>query len=291
MTPDQIEALYHECTQTTQSVGKQHQQIKRVLGMLKQTEPNPKRLVVVEGVRAHEKLLRDQLPVDTFIFCPELIHSQEAKALVSAYAARASVACQVSEKVFLRLAERDAPDGLLSLIPLQIVTLDDLVFKEQNLLVILDGLEIPGNIGTIMRTIDGLQGDGLILRHPRARLTHPKVQQASQGACFFIPIVVCEDGAETLIQWLLQNNFTIYLADPQGAKAYYECSYSGRVALVAGSEHAGISSIWYACPHQGVRIPMFSATTDSFNVAIATTIILCEISLRQRGYLTRSETL
>jgi TrmH family RNA methyltransferase len=291
MTPDQIEALYHECTQTTPSVGKQHPEIKRVMGILKHTESNPQRLAVVEGVRAHAKLLCAQLSVDTFIFCPKLIHSQQAKELVITYAARTSVACQVSEKVFLRIAERDAPDGLLSLIPLKIVTLDDLVLKEQNLLVILDGFEIPGNIGTIMRTIDGLQGDGLILCHPRARLTHPRVQQASQGACFFIPIVEIEDGTETLIQWLLQHNFTIYLADPKGEKTYYECSYSGRVALVAGSEHAGISNIWYECPHQGVRIPMFSATTDSFNVAIATTIILCEIGLRQRGYLTRSETL
>src|SRR5512137_1324591 len=123
MTLDQLEALYRECTQTTQSVGKQHPQIKRVLGILKHTEPNPQRLAVVEGVRAHAKLLRAQLPIDTFIFCPDLIHSQQAQELVIAFSAQANVACQVSEKVFLRLAERDAPDGLFSLIPLQIVTL------------------------------------------------------------------------------------------------------------------------------------------------------------------------
>jgi TrmH family RNA methyltransferase len=113
------------------------------------------------------------------------------------------------------------------------------------------------------------------------------VIRASQGACFFVPIVEFDNGVEIVMHWLKTHDFSVFLADANDGKSYYSFQYSGRVALVAGSERYGITRQWYQYPHENVRIPMFSDITDSLNVGIATTMILYEMGLRQRGILKR----
>ena len=158
-----------------------------------------------------------------------------------AYITKANVSYQVSERVFRRIAERDKPAGLIALVQLNVTTLEQLALKEHNLLVILDSVEIPGNIGTIMRTIDGVHADALILCNRWARIKHPKIIRASQGARFFVPIIEFDDGVETVMHWLKAHDFHVYLADANDGKSYYSCQYFGRVALVAGSERYGIT--------------------------------------------------
>lgn len=287
MYPEELEQQYYDHLQEIRCAGKHHPQVKQVFALQKNTKPNPRKLCVIEGIWAHKKALQAEVPVETFICCPEMIHSQQAKELAVTSMEKAKASYCVSTKVFEHLAERDKPAGLLSLVRLKVATLEQVSLHDHNLLVILDGVEIPGNIGTIMRTIDGVHADALILCNRRARITHPKVIRASQGACFFVPIIEFDNGVETVMQWLTAHNFNLYLADANTGKSYYRCQYSGRVALVAGSERYGITRQWYAHPHENVRIPMFSEITDSLNVGIATTMILYEIGLRQRGELQR----
>ena len=162
--------------------------------------------------------------------------------------------------------------------------LKDIKLKEKNLVVILDGLEIPGNIGTIIRSVDGAGGDGVILCNRKARLTHPKLIKSSQGSNFTIPIVETEMAEVT--DWLYKNNFKIYLTDTRAQKEYYECNFDGRVAIVAGSERYGISREWYDTNCELISIPMYG-DCDSLNVAIATTIVLYEAGLELRGKINR----
>ncbi len=287
MRPEELEQHYRKQLQKTRRAGRHHPQIQHVLALQKNTKPNPRKLCVIEGIWAHEKALQAEVSIETCICCPEIIHSQQAKELAVVFMEKAQASYCVSAKVFERLSERDKPAGLLSLVNLKVTTLKQVALHDQSLLVILDGVEIPGNIGTIMRTIDGVHADALIVCNRRARMTHPKVIRASQGACFFVPTIEFEDGVETVMHWLKAHDFTVYLADANDGASYYGCQYSGRVALVAGSERYGITRQWYAYPHENIRIPMFSEITDSLNVGIATTMILYEMRLRQRGILKR----
>jgi RNA methyltransferase, TrmH family len=287
MHPEELEQQYHDRIQELRGAGKQHPLVKQVIALQKNTKPNPRKLCVIEGIWAHEKALQAGVNVEAFLCCPEMIHSQQAKELAATYLQKAQASYQVSAKVFARLSERDKPAGLLSLVNLQMITLEQVPLRKQNLLVILDGVEIPGNVGTIMRTMDGVQADALIVCNRRARMTHPKIIRASQGACFFVPVVEFEEGVDTVMQWLEAHQFRIYLADANEGEPYYRRQYAGRVALVAGSERYGITKQWYAHPHHKIRIPMFSDITDSLNVGIATTMILYEMGLRQRGELQR----
>lgn len=265
--------------------GPAHGKIKQVHSLIDNTKPNPDRLFVIDGIWAHQKALACGLKVQSLILCPELIYSPEALALAEAFVTRAGDCYVVSERVFERIAERDSPNGLISICYFPRWTFEDIPLKDDTLLIVMDGLEIPGNIGTILRTADGAGVDGILVCNRRARLTHPKVVKGSMGAGFSMPIIECAS-QEDLISWLIDNGFTVYLTDTRATKHYYEFDYKGRAALVAGSERYGITKAWYALKHELVSIPMLGKC-DSLNVGIATALFTYEASLKQKGYINR----
>lgn len=264
--------------------GMQHPKIKQIKGIIDNSKPNPKKLFVVEGIWALDKAKRYNLGIDSILFCPECIFTPEAEKIIDEFIKVAGNSYIVSKKVFLKVSERENPDGLMAICKLPHFELRDIKLKEKNLIVILDGLEIPGNIGTIIRSVDGVGGDGVILCNRKARLTHPKLIKSSQGSNFTIPIVEAEMAEVT--DWLYKNNFKIYLTDTRAQKEYYECDFDGRVAIVAGSERYGISREWYDTNCELISIPMYG-DCDSLNVAIATTIILYEAGLKLKGKINR----
>lgn len=264
--------------------GTQQELVKLVQGLLNNTRPNPGKLFVVEGIWALEKAQNYKLEIESFAFCPEFIFSSESEKVVDDFITFAENSYLVSKKIFLRMSERENPDGLLAICRLPHFELEDIELKENNLVVILDGLEIPGNIGTIIRSVDGVGADGVILCNRKARLTHPKLIKSSQGSNFTIPIVEAE--LNETMEWLKKNNFRVFLTDTRAEQEYYEPDYKGRAAIVAGSERYGMSREWYTPDCSMISIPMYG-DCDSLNVAIATTIVLYEASLKQKGKIKR----
>ena len=173
------------------------------------------------------------------------------------------------------------PDGLLSICRFPVKRPEDLVLPERAGVVVLDGLEIPGNIGTIIRTCDGAAIDAILVCNRRARLSHPKVIKGSMGAAFRIPIVEFETGVDCAA-WLRENGFSIYLADTRAEKTYYDYAYSGRSALIMGSERYGIHKEWYQNDPNMLMIPMLGIC-DSLNVGVAASILIYEMSLKIKG--------
>lgn len=262
------------------AAGMKHPRIKQAEHLLNNTKPNPKGLIVIEGLWALSLALKYNLPIECFIFCPEMIYSLEAQTMIDTYSKRADESCQVSAKVFAKISERPRGDGLLAIVQMPKRQLDEIPLAKKCLVVILDGLEIPGNIGTIMRAADGAGAAGVIIANRKARLNHPKLVRSSQGAVFSLP--VAESSLEQVFAWLDKNNFTVYLTDTAATTDYYQAAYKDRCALVAGSERYGISAPWYSRPHEKIRIPMFG-DCDSLNVGVATTIMLYEASLQLKG--------
>jgi TrmH family RNA methyltransferase len=204
--------------------------------------------------------------------------------MVDAFVQRAGYSCIVSAKVFGKMSERERGDGLLAMIQMPKRSLDDIPLEENSLVIVLDGLEIPGNIGTIVRAADGAGVAGIVVVNRKARLNHPKLVRSSQGAAFSVSIAECEQ--EQAFEWLDRNNFTIYLTDTDATSDYHQERYQGRCALVSGSERYGISKAWYTRPHKKIRIPMYG-DCDSLNVGVSTTIMLYEASLQLKGRIKR----
>ena len=146
-------------------------------------------------------------------------------------------------------------------------------------MLVADAVEIPGNLGTLIRSLDACAADCLVLTNRRTRLTHPKVLKGSQGMCLTVPSVEFDDVADA-IEWLRGNGFAVYVADTDDARPYRAVDYRGRVAFVVGSERYGVSKDWYEPDFGRVAVPMLGRA-DSLNVSVSASILLYEARAQQ----------
>ena len=266
-----------------QQIGVSHPRIRQVMSVQKNSAPNPHRLFVAEGLWAHNLLLRNRIPAEVFFWCPEAAYGDEARTRAAQIAATAQAAYQVSAKTLERISERDKPDGLLSLAPLPQWAPGDLAFGPSALVMVADGMEIPGNLGTLIRTADACRADGVVLTNRRTRLTHPKLFRASQGMVLTVPVVEFDQPGAAL-DWLRRNDFDVYLADTDQAENYRACRFAGRrVAFVLGAEKYGVPKEWYQPGVRRVFVPMLGAA-DSLNVSISAAVLLYEARAQQEGW-------
>lgn len=255
-------------------IGEQNPKIKQIKGVISNTKPNPHKLFVAEGIWMLSMCEKFHTPIDSLILCPEHIRTSEAAALAEKIAARTAELYTVSAKTYEKISERGQPDGLLALAQLPRHELSDFHPKNDAVLLILDGVEIPGNIGTMLRMADGAGVDGVFLCNRKARLTHPKLIKGSQGAILSVPFFEFETVAACR-EWLDKNKFTVYLADTRAKLFYYDEPFGKKTALVMGSERYGISREWYDGTYQMIAIPM-EGSCDSLNVGVAATVLAYE---------------
>jgi tRNA G18 (ribose-2'-O)-methylase SpoU len=265
-----------------QQIGLSHPRVKQVLDIQNNTAPNRERLVVAEGLWAQRLVLDAGVAVRTLLWCPELAYSDESRMRAEQLASRAEHAYQVSAKTLERVGERGQADGLLSVVRLPWYEPDLLDLGPSALVLVADAVEIPGNLGTLIRTLDAVRADCLVLTNRRTRLTHPKVFRGSQGTVLTVPSVEFPSAAEA-VPWLRRLGFRVLLADTDDATHYRRLDYSGRVALVVGSERYGISRPWYEHGFARVAVPMLGAA-DSLNVSVSASVLLYEARARQDGW-------
>jgi TrmH family RNA methyltransferase len=265
-----------------QQIGLSHPRVKQVLDIQNNTAPNRERLLVAEGLWAQRLVLSSGVSVRTFLWCPELVHSADARQRAEQVADRAEAAYRVSAKTLERIGERGQPDGLLSVVRLPWAEPDVLEFGPTALVLVADAVEIPGNLGTLIRTLDAVAADALVLTNRRTRLTHPKVFRGSQGTVLTVPSVEFGDPGDA-VAWLRSRRFRVLLADTDDARHYRDADYSGRVALVVGSERYGISPPWYEHGFERVAVPMLGSG-DSLNVSVSASVLLYEARARQSGW-------
>lgn len=259
-----------------QQIGPAHQRVRRAVDLLHNTRPNPGKLFLAEGLWAHNALLEAGTHIDTFFWCPEAAYSDEAKLRAQQVAERAVDTFEVSERTLAKMTERDKPDGLLSIAQLPVWEPDGLPLEAGALVVVADGMEIPGNLGTLIRSMDAVAADALLLVNRRTRLTHPKVFRASHGMVLTIPTLEF-DSVQECAAWLEENGFSVLLADSSEGMApnYRDVTYADRTAIVLGNERYGLSREWAGVHARPVTLPM-RGRADSLNVAIAAAVLMFE---------------
>lgn len=255
-----------------QQIGLSHPRIKQIIDLQRNTAANRAGMLVAEGLWAHNVLRETGTEVEVFLWCPEATYSDEARLRAGQMVESADSAYRISEKALARITERDKPDGLVSIARMPNWQRRDVEFGDSALVLVADGLEIPGNLGTLLRTMDGVAADCLVLSNRRTRLSHPKVFRGSHGMVLSVPTVDVDEVTDA-IDWLVGQGFTIYLADTESAVDYRDADYSGRVAIVVGSERYGISRPWYGRGFGGIFIPMLGRS-DSLNVSISASVML-----------------
>jgi TrmH family RNA methyltransferase len=265
-----------------QQIGLRHPAADLVRDIQRNRTGIPRRMFVAEGLWEHNVLLESNVRIDTFLWCPEAAYSDEARKRSRELAERARRSYQISLKTLERLAERPNPDGLLSIAQLPDWTPETVPLGASALILVADGVEIPGNLGTLIRTMDACGADCLVLTNRKTRLTHPKVLRSSQGMSIKVPVLDFATVPDA-VAWLNAAQCTVYLADTDDSVNYRQVNYAGRTALVVGSERYGIATPWYEAGFGRIAIPMLGSA-DSLNVAISASVLLYEARARKDGW-------
>lgn len=265
--------------------GAQNSYIKLVKNLSTNAKSNPKREIVIEGIFQHKLALENDIQFTCVFFCPELINSDESFFMLQKLASKTNILLCVSSKVLGIITEIENNFGIASVVQIPKFDLQSIKYQKNSTVIVLDGVEIPGNLGTILRTCDGAGVDAVFLTNKKTRITHPKCVRSSLGAVFCLPVIEFENTSDC-IDYLYKNGFKILLADTRGAVDYYNYSYQGRVAIVMGSERYGIVKEWYKGEHTAISIPQLGKC-DSLNVANACTILIYESRMKQVGKIKR----
>lgn len=259
-------------------IGEHNPKIKHIKKLLTNSKPNPSKQFIAEGIWIFKKLVEFDTEVDSVIIAPECIYTHEAVAVLEQVIAKTDDLYVVSEKTFLKISERDKPDGLLCVAKLPMRDIADFRVADRSIVLVLDGVEIPGNIGTMLRMADGAGVDAVLICNKKARLTHPKLIKGSMGAALTVPIFEFSEYGECM-DWLKKKGFRIFLADTRAEKSYFEEQYCNKVAFVMGSERYGISREWYTADVSLISIPMVGRC-DSLNVGVAATVLAYDAAMK-----------
>ncbi|MGD9932903.1 MAG: TrmH family RNA methyltransferase [Dehalococcoidia bacterium] len=186
---------------------------------------------------------------------------------------------EVTEEVFAKLAYREHPDGWVAVARIPETTLERIEAWGRPLILVVDGVEKPGNLGAMLRTADAAGATAVILSDAGTDPFNPNVVRASKGTVFSVPLAVAD--ANGVIEWLRERDIAIVVATPESAALYSDADLSGSVALVVGAEDTGVSGAWREAARVAVTIPM-AGRVNSLNVATAAALLLYE-AVRQRS--------
>jgi TrmH family RNA methyltransferase len=232
---------------------------------------------LVEGHRELERARAAGVSLVEVLLAPDLAGERE-KVLAAALADAGVPMLEVGTDAFAKLSMRSHPDGLLGVAARRDRTLADLDPSASDaLILVLDGVEKPGNLGAIVRTADGAGVDAVIVTGAGVEPTNPNAIRASQGAVFTVPIVIAT--AAEAQQWLQTCGIRTVAASPEAQRTLWNADLTGAVAVVVGAEAEGVSTA-FRSTNTIVRIPMLGMS-DSLNASVAAGIMLYE-AVRQR---------
>ena len=230
-------------------------------------------MVVAEGVRSVEELLRSGLTIRGALVAPQLSNAPRGAALRRELEQSKVEVAEVSEKDFRSAAETDSPQGVLAIADVPRRDLNTLDLPSKCRVLILDGIQDPGNAGTILRTAAALGATATIALPGTVDLWNPKVIRSSMGAQF--NHAALHASLEDALGFLTRNSIPLWATDVNGA-ALDRGSAPARLAIALGNEGAGISSSLREKAQQTVSLPI-SGSVESLNVAVAAGILLYEL--------------
>ena len=185
----------------------------------------------------------------------------------------------VSERVYEKIALRESTEGVIAVMRSRTTGLDDLVLSEVPLILVLESVEKPGNLGAVLRSADAAGVDAVLVCDPLTDLYNPNLIRASLGAVFSVQTAACT--SEAAFAWLSSRGITVLTAQLQDSELYYETDMVRPTALIFGTEDKGLTPFWRERADAHIRIPMAGAM-DSLNVSVSAAILAFE-AVRQRN--------
>ena len=233
-------------------------------------------LFVVEGRRELEHALEAGFRARTVFVCPELAG---VDSFASQNLSPDTLVVEIPGALYRKVAYRDGTEGVIAEMEVRERRLEDLVLGGNPLVMVLESVEKPGNLGAVLRSADAAHADAVIVCDPLTDLWNPNLIRASIGAVFTVTTVCAT--SEEAIGWLRAHGIRILTAQLQDSSWYYDTDMTGGTALVMGTESTGLTDIWCRAADAHSRIPMLGRL-DSLNVSVSAAILLFE-AVRQRN--------
>ena len=257
----------------------QNPRIKQLVKLRDRRPRDEAGVFLVEGYREIRRALEKGVALQELYYAPEWFLGENEPALIAQAEAAGARLFELAKDTFAKVAYRERPDGLLAVAPQWRRTLADLALPATSFLLVVEAIEKPGNLGTILRSADAAGCHAVIVCDPVTDIFNPNVVRASTGVLFSVPCVVEE--SPRVHAWLREKQIRAVATTPAATELYTDADLRGPLAVVMGSEQYGLSEFWLKESDLLVRIPM-AGQADSLNVAMAAIITLFE-AVRQRG--------
>lgn len=250
--------------------------IKNILALEKARERKRQNTFVIEGIKELSLAVQGNYKIDSIFFCPEIVDQKNIRAIIN----QENLFIPVQQTVFEKIAYRDSSGGVVAVAEQKTHSLGNIPLRKKPMVLVLESVEKPGNLGALLRTADAANIDAVIICDPQTDFYNPNVIRSSVGCVFTTPLASATSGEAIL--WLKKNNIHIFATHLQASKRYYEIDFTGPSAIVMGTESTGLSDQWVQEADATIIIPM-QGKIDSMNVSTAAAVIIFEAT-RQRGF-------
>ena len=240
----------------------------------------------IEGIYVVLTAFEQRAPLETIVYAPDLLTSDVAMRAVEEQRAAEIDVVAVTADVFQSLSGRENAVGLGAVVRSRIETIEQFGVSGDDVFVAVEDISDPGNLGTVIRTVDGAGAAGVILLGQSVDPFHPTAVKASMGAIFSVPLAETES-VEELWSWARERGVQTIATSAHAAQSFWEAPYRFPALLLLGSEGAGLAEDVQRNADLAVSIPMYGASS-SLNLAVAAGLMLYELrragdpSLRRR---------
>lgn len=253
----------------------QNPMVKQLAGLKEKKRREATGLVLIEGVRFVEEALQAGTEIVQVVYSPRLTEGERGRQLLESVTRAKVSVLAVSEKVLAHVVDTGTPQGIAAAVRVPQVSLEQ---TASDFLLVVDGVQDPGNLGTIIRTALAAGAGGVVCTKGTVDAFNPKTLRSTMGAVFKLPVIQGIAG-DQLIEWLACRKISLVVADAAGEEMYYEAELNPPLALVIGNEGQGPSRLMLQRATRRVRIPLRGGV-ESLNAAVAAALLLFE-SARQ----------
>lgn len=279
LTPYVLPHTSHSSKMLKQITSIQNPLIKNTgLLLTKAREREAQGLFVAEGLRELELAFKNNFEAEVIFFDESVTPFSRVQKLLEKAVHEPKEIVGVNQAVLGKIAYRTSVPNVVAVFKTKKTNLNDFPLAEKPLLLVMESVEKPGNLGAVLRTADAAGVDAVLVCDPHTDVFNPNVVRASLGAIFTVPVI--PSTPEQTLEFLKKRAILILATWLEAAKPLYDCDLTRPLAFVMGAESSGISDFWVRQADERVIIPM-SGQVDSLNVSASAAIVMFE-TVRQR---------
>ncbi|SCG82641.1 putative tRNA/rRNA methyltransferase ysgA [Proteiniborus sp. DW1] len=253
--------------------------IKEIKSLYRKKDRWTKKSFFIEGIRAVEESILSNAKISYIVYSDMLFHIKGGEELLKKIQSSNYKLNYISDKLFKEISDTEKPQGILAVVEYDLKTIDNILKEKDNFIILLDRLQDPGNMGTIIRTADAFGSNGVIVTEGCVDVFNPKTIRSTMGSIFHIPILYYKSSNEA-IRDLKDKGIRVVTTSLDAKEFCFDVDFIRDFALIIGNEASGVSEEVIADSDLLIKIPM-PGNAESLNAAIASSVIMYE-ALRQR---------